>query len=84
MSDIPYDYDGIMCVPITYLDKHNPEQFEILGITCKGYSPEYRIKLYDSDTYERTNDLNDSGCILVNNKPKMLYDRILIRKKVGV
>lgn len=84
VSDIPCDYDRIMCVPITYLDKHNPEQFEILGITCKGYSPEYRIKLYDSDTYERTNDLNDSGCILVNNKPKMLYGRILIRKKVGV
>ena len=71
-------------VPITYLDKHNPEQFEILGITCRGYSPEYRIKLYASDTYERANDLNGSGCILVNNKPKMLYGRILIRKKAGV
>lgn len=30
-SDIPYDYDGIMGVPITFLDKYNPEQFEILG-----------------------------------------------------
>lgn len=84
VSDIPCDYGGIMGVPITYLDKHNPEQFEILGITCRGYSPEYRIKLYDSDTYERANDLNGSGCILVNDKPKMLYGRILIRKKVGV
>jgi len=25
------DYDGVMGVPITFLDKHNPEQFEILG-----------------------------------------------------
>ena len=25
------DYDGIMGVPITFLDKYNPEQFEILG-----------------------------------------------------
>jgi len=70
-------------VPITFLDKYNPEQFEILGITCRGYSPEYRIKLYSSDNYERANDLNGSGCILVNNKPKMLYGRILIRKKAG-
>ena len=33
VADIPYDYDGVMGVPITYLDKHNPDQFEILGIT---------------------------------------------------
>lgn len=29
-SDIPYDYDGVMGVPITFLDKYNPEQFEIV------------------------------------------------------
>ncbi|WP_343406652.1 adenine-specific methyltransferase EcoRI family protein [Candidatus Amarolinea dominans] len=28
---IPSDYDGMMGVPITFLDKYNPEQFEILG-----------------------------------------------------
>ena len=30
---IPSDYDGVMGVPITFLDKYNPDQFEILGIT---------------------------------------------------
>lgn len=30
-SDIPCDYDGVMGVPITFLDKYNPEQFEIIG-----------------------------------------------------
>jgi hypothetical protein len=30
-KDIPMDYDGAMGVPITFLDKYNPEQFEILG-----------------------------------------------------
>ena len=30
-SDIPSDYDGVMGVPITFLDKYNPEQFEIIG-----------------------------------------------------
>lgn len=29
-SDIPFDYDGIMGVPITFMDKYNPEQFEII------------------------------------------------------
>lgn len=30
-KDIPSDYDGVMGVPITFLDKFNPEQFEIVG-----------------------------------------------------
>ena len=32
-SEIQGDYSGIMGVPITFLDKYNPEQFEILGIS---------------------------------------------------
>lgn len=35
-SEIPMDYDGIMGVPITYLDKHNPDQFEIIGYSEAG------------------------------------------------
>jgi hypothetical protein len=30
-AEIPYDYEGEMGVPITFLDKYNPEQFEIVG-----------------------------------------------------
>lgn len=33
---IPSDYDGIMGVPITFLNKHDPDQFEILGATQRG------------------------------------------------
>lgn len=79
--DIPCDYDGIMGVPITFLDKYSPDQFEILGITCRGYSPEYRTKTYDRAEYKNANDLNGSGCILVDGKPKMIYGRVLIRNK---
>ena len=31
-KNIPCDYDGVMGVPITFLDKYNPEQFEIIGL----------------------------------------------------
>ena len=41
VSDIPKDYTGIMGVPITYLTKHNPDDFEILGIT-RGYVGDFR------------------------------------------
>lgn len=40
-SEIPCDYYGVMGVPITFLDKYNPEQFEIVGCTeseGKGFS----------------------------------------------
>ncbi|MDR3301686.1 MAG: adenine-specific methyltransferase EcoRI family protein [Spirochaetaceae bacterium] len=36
VSEIPKDYGGIMGVPITFLDKYNPEQFEIIGVTNHG------------------------------------------------
>jgi len=35
-DSIPSDYDGVMGVPISFLDKYNPEQFEILGSTQRG------------------------------------------------
>ena len=31
IADIPIDYDGVMGVPITFMDKYNPDQFEIIG-----------------------------------------------------
>ena len=33
VKDIPCDYDGVMGVPITFLYKYNPEQFEVVGAT---------------------------------------------------
>ena len=51
-SEIPRDYDGIMGVPITFLDKYNPEQFEIVrfrkgnddkDLSINGKCPYFRI-----------------------------------------
>jgi hypothetical protein len=36
VQDIPMDYTGVMGVPITFLGKHNPEQFQLLGIMNTG------------------------------------------------
>lgn len=43
VTDIPYDYYGLMGVPITFLDKYNPEQFEIVGILNHGCDSEYDL-----------------------------------------
>lgn len=52
VNDIPFDYEGCMGVPITFLDKHNPEQFEIVkfrkgndekDLSINGKCPYFRI-----------------------------------------
>jgi len=55
-KEIPMDYDGVMGVPITFLDKYNPEQFEIIGIDrYVEDNPNYghRFKLNNKETYAR-------------------------------
>jgi len=42
-ADIPCDYDGIMGVPITFMDKYNPEQFEIVGEFNHGQDGEFDL-----------------------------------------
>lgn len=79
-KDIPYDYDGVMGVPITFLDKYCPEQFEILGIQKRNNDP-YKIKKYTKDEYANANDLNARGVIIIDGKPKIMYPRILIRHR---
>ena len=45
---IPSDYDGVMGLPITFMDKYNPEQFTILGATQRGCHDEFPdTKKYD-------------------------------------
>ena len=53
---IPEDYAGIMGVPVTFLDKHNPEQFEILGLDrYYAGNPHYgrRFTIGGRETYAR-------------------------------
>jgi len=54
--NIPKDYDGVMGVPITFMDKYNPKQFKILGIDryIKD-NPNYgkRFKLSGKECYAR-------------------------------
>lgn len=40
-ADIPCDYDGIIGVPITFMTRHSPEQFEIVGVLNSGSANEY-------------------------------------------
>ena len=74
VADIPYDYDGEMGVPITFLDKYNPEQFEIIGITKTWFGG--ASKIYPNQTQVNADGsksivskLNDGATIKVETPP---------------
>jgi hypothetical protein len=78
--EIPMDWDGAMGVPITFLDKYNPDQFEILGITDRDDNSGLKTREYSSDT-PKHGDLNRRGALRVGNTYKSTYARLLIRRR---
>ncbi|KKQ31783.1 MAG: hypothetical protein US45_C0040G0005 [Candidatus Nomurabacteria bacterium GW2011_GWA1_37_20] len=70
VSDIPMDYKGVMGVPITFLDKYNPEQFEILSSND--------IRLNDKVPFKEHGLIKDKDGA-INGKPT--YVRIVIKNK---
>ena len=73
---IPSDYDGMMGVPITFMDKYNPDQFEITGITL-GNTVDYpmtciyvnAIQHNKNGTSQGGSKVNTRAAILVSEKP---------------
>ena len=90
-DSIPSDYDGIMGVPVSFLDKYCPEQFEIVGMCENEDLYKLKTKIYSSEECKQayidkfgkkgTYDLNASGVIIRNGLREKVYQRILIRKK---
>ena len=80
-ADIPSDYSGVMGVPITFLDKYCPTQFELLGITDRGNEYGIKTKEYTPMDSPKYGDLNRRGAIMVNGVLKSTYARVLIRNK---
>ena len=74
VTDIPCDYDGLMGVPITFLDKYNPKQFEIVDAIN-------RYSLLDIfNTNEKVRNMKSHTCN-INGQAK--YFRIIIRRKTN-
>lgn len=75
---IPIDYHGAMGVPISFLDKYSPDQFEILGALISG-------PLGQELGASKTEQLRPNGKITMEYGPiinkKGLYGRIIIKKK---
>ena len=81
VSEIPMNYPGIIGIPVTFLDKYNPRQFEILGITDREPNNEYRTKMYTREDSPKYNDLNRRAAIKIGGNFKPVYARLLIKMK---
>jgi hypothetical protein len=91
VKNIPSDIDGVMGVPVSFFDKYNPEQFEILGmcenedlynLKTKKYTgaeckQAYQNKFGKKGTY----DLNAGGVVIRGGLFEKVYSRVLIRHR---
>lgn len=71
---IPSDFDGVMGVPISFLDKYNPDQFEIVGLTQSWYGIATQIypqqtQVGATGTRSRVTKLNDGPAVKLDAPP---------------
>lgn len=92
---IPSDYDGVMGVPVTWLTKYNPDQFEILGTDESDYPPTrtYKAKRKVVDGVPQKSNTGSKGCYIraeefgsgtyfdVGYPVRRMYKRIFIRHR---
>ena len=81
VSEIPIDYNGVMGVPITFMDKYNPEQFKIVGLTTGRNEFEARptkkyinpIQINPNGTQTNGSKANTRATILLKEFPSGVY-----------
>lgn len=86
--DIPCDYDGIMGVPITFMDKYSPDQFEIIGLGIANLGLSAGVQPYKPEHKEYRKEVQRKGAVDGDlymldddDHPVVPYARILIRNK---
>lgn len=86
-KDIPMDYHGIMGVPITFIDKFNPDQFEIIGVGIANAGLEIGIQPYKPEHKKYRKEVQKRGAVdgdlymMVDGVVTVPYTRIIIKNK---
>lgn len=88
VKNIPIDYKGVMGVPITFMDKYNPNQFEIIGLGISNSGKEIGVKSYTKEHKKYRKEIQKRGAVDgdlyyldEDNNVKVPYARILIKNK---
>jgi len=86
-TDIPYNYDGAMGVPITFLDKYNPKQFKIIGLGISNSGIEIGVKPYTEKHKKYRKEVQKRGAVngdlymITDGVVKVPYARVIIKNK---
>lgn len=87
-QEIPYDYEGCMGVPITFLDKYNPEQFDIIGLGIATSGLEIGVQPYTEEHKKYRKEIQKKGAVdgdlyMLDEQghPDVPYARIIIKKR---
>jgi uncharacterized LabA/DUF88 family protein len=89
VADIPLDWDGAMGVPITFLDKHNPRQFEIVGLGIATSGLEIGVRPYQPEHRKYRKEIQKRGVVdgdlylIKNGIIEVPYARIIIKHLGG-
>lgn len=87
VAKIPMDYDGVMGVPITFLDKYNPDQFEIIGLGISNSGIAIGVRPYKPEHKKYRKEIQQRGAVdgdlymMVNGIVEVPYARVVIKNK---
>lgn len=87
VQEIPMDYEGGMGVPITFVDKYNPDQFKILGLGISNSGLDIGVKPYEKEHKTYRKEVQKRGAVdgdlymIKNGIVEVPYARILIKNK---
>ena len=87
VAEIPVDYNGAMGVPITFLDKYNPNQFEIIGLGISNSGIEFGVRPYEKEHKNYRKEVQKRGAVdgdlymMTNGAVDVPYARIIVRNK---
>lgn len=86
-KDIPIDYKGAMGVPITFMDKYNPDQFEIIGLGISNSGLEIGVNPYTEEHKRYRKEVQKRAAVdgdlymITNGVVDVPYSRIIIKNK---
>lgn len=86
-KDIPVDYEGAMGVPITFMDKYNPDQFEIIGLGISNSGIEIGVRPYKDEHKKYRKEIQKRGAVdgdlymITNGIVDVPYARIIVKNK---
>jgi len=87
-TDIPRDYASVMGVPITFVDKFNPDQFKIIGLGISNSGIEIGVKPYKAEHKKYRKEIQKRGAVdgdlymIKNGIVDVPYARVLIKNKL--